>query len=89
VNDAKSGALEAAGVVRAWAREYGVPCADVDVWEELDGSAGMTDRQVAASAGDPDLIVTLVATAPCYEAFGWQLPWTHWSWAWTSAGSGS
>ena len=59
VNDAKSGALEAAGVVRAWAREHGVPCADVDVWEELDGSAGMTDRQVAASAGDPDLIVTL------------------------------
>jgi NAD+ kinase len=59
VNDSKSGALEASRVVRAWAGEHGVPCADLDVWDELDGSAGMTDRQVAASAGDPDLIVTL------------------------------
>ena len=59
VNDRKSEALDAADIVRAWAREHGVACTDVDVWEHLDGSAGMTDRQIAASAGDPDLIVTI------------------------------
>jgi NAD+ kinase len=59
VNDRKSEALDAADIVRAWAREHGVPCTDIDVWEHLDGSAGMTDRQIAASAGDPDLIVTI------------------------------
>jgi hypothetical protein len=30
--------------VRAWAAEHGVPCTDIDVWEHLDGCAGMTDR---------------------------------------------
>lgn len=59
VNDGKTGAIEGAAVVRAWAREHGVPCTDVDVWTDLDGSAGITDSQEAASAGDPDLIVTI------------------------------
>jgi NAD+ kinase len=59
VNDGKREAFEAADIVRAWAREHGVACADIHVCEDLDGSAGMTDRQVAASAGDPDLIVTI------------------------------
>ena len=59
VNDGKSEALEAAGIVRAWGREHNVPCTDVDVWEDLDGSAGMIDRQKAACAGVPDLIVTI------------------------------
>ncbi|MDT4946460.1 MAG: kinase [Pseudonocardiales bacterium] len=59
VNHGKSGALEAADVVRAWAREHGVPCTDVDVWADPDGSAAITDRQEAAGAGDPDLIVTI------------------------------
>jgi NAD+ kinase len=55
VNDRKSEALDAAGIVRAWAREHGVACTDLDAWEDLGGSAGLTDRQVAASAGDPIL----------------------------------
>jgi NAD+ kinase len=59
VNDGKREAIEAADIVRGWAREHGVACTDVDVWEDLHGSAGITDRQVAASAGDPDLIVTI------------------------------
>jgi NAD+ kinase len=59
VNEGKSQALKAADMVRAWAREHGVPCTDIDVWEHLDGSAGITDRQIAASAGDPDLIVSI------------------------------
>lgn len=59
VNDGKSGALEAAEIVRAWAREHGVRCTDVDVWEDLDGAAGMTDQQEADAAGDPDLVVTI------------------------------
>ena len=59
VNDGKREALEAAGIVRAWACEHGVPCTDLDAWEDLGGSAEMTDRQIAASAGDADLIVTI------------------------------
>jgi NAD+ kinase len=59
VNDGKPQAVKAAGIVRAWAREHGVPCTDLDVWQDLDGSPEMTDRQQAASAGDPDLIVTI------------------------------
>ncbi|MDT4985370.1 MAG: kinase, partial [Pseudonocardiales bacterium] len=59
VNDGKSGALEAAEIVRAWACEHGVRCIDVDVWEDLDGAAGMTDQQEADAAGDPDLVVTI------------------------------
>jgi NAD+ kinase len=59
VNDGKNGALEAADVVRAWAREHGVPCTDVDVWADLDASAGITDRQEASAVGDPDLVVTI------------------------------
>jgi len=89
VNDAKSGAVEAAHIVRAWAAEHGVPCIDIDVWEHLDGCAGMTDSQVAASAGDPDLIVTLGGDGTLLRGVAWQLPSTHWCWAWTSAGSGS
>jgi NAD+ kinase len=59
VNDGKGRALEAAATVRAWAIEHSVACTDVDVWQDPTGGAGMTDRQVAASAGDPDLIVTI------------------------------
>ena len=59
VNDGKSRALEAADIVRAWAGEHGVPCTDVDVWEDLTGPVGMTDTHKAASAEDPDLIVTI------------------------------
>jgi NAD+ kinase len=59
VNDGKGRALEAAGTVRAWALEHGVACTDVDLSQQLIGVGGMTDRQVAASAGDPDLIVTI------------------------------
>jgi hypothetical protein len=59
VNDGKREALQAAGIARAWACEHGVPCTDLDAWEDLGGSAEITDRQIAASAGDPDLIVTI------------------------------
>jgi NAD+ kinase len=59
VNFGKSGAVDAADIVRAWAREHGVPCTDMDVWADQLGPDGMTDRQEAAKAGDPDLIVTI------------------------------
>jgi NAD+ kinase len=59
VNDGKDGSAEAAATVRAWALEHGVTCTDVDVWERLTGVGVMTDRQLAASAGDPDLFVTI------------------------------
>jgi len=57
VNNGKSEANAAARIVRAWAGEHGVSCQDIDVWEDLDASSEMTDRQEAARAGDPDLIV--------------------------------
>jgi NAD+ kinase len=59
VNDGKAGAAEAADTVRAWALEHDVSCVDVDVWADLTGTAAMTDQQQTASAGNPDLIVTI------------------------------
>jgi NAD+ kinase len=59
VNAAKSEAPRAVNIVQAWAREHGVPCTEIDVFDDLDGAAGMTDRPEAASAENPDLIVTI------------------------------
>ncbi|HEY2042895.1 MAG TPA: NAD(+)/NADH kinase [Jatrophihabitans sp.] len=65
VNYGKSGASRAADIVRAWAREHGVLCTDMDVWEDAPvtagaaGTARMTDSQEPASAADPDLVVTI------------------------------
>jgi NAD+ kinase len=59
VNQGKSEAIEAANIVRAWAREHGVACTDLDGCEGLDGADGMSDRDLAARAGDPDLVVTV------------------------------
>jgi NAD+ kinase len=65
VNASKSGAVEAAAVVRAWARKHAVRCTDVDAWQDSDSSARAAgtieaaDIQDAAGSEDPDLIVTI------------------------------
>jgi NAD+ kinase len=59
VHGGKDEAVAAAVTVREWARNRGIPCVDVDVWEDLDGACRLTDRQEAAKAGDPDLVVTI------------------------------
>ncbi|MDX6309779.1 MAG: kinase [Nocardioidaceae bacterium] len=59
IHAGKSAAPAAADLVREWARANGVPCTDMDVWDDLDGAGRLTDREEAARAGDPDLIVTI------------------------------
>ncbi|MFL6163530.1 MAG: NAD(+)/NADH kinase [Jatrophihabitantaceae bacterium] len=59
VHGGKTEAHAAAETVRAWARVHGVPCTDMDVWDDLDSPARLTDMQEAAKAGNPDLIVTI------------------------------
>ncbi|MER6463981.1 NAD(+)/NADH kinase [Streptomyces sp. NPDC001228] len=56
VHGGRAEAVDAARTVRAWAAGHGVPCKDIDVWN--DGGRHSSDEEVAA-AGDPDLIVTL------------------------------
>lgn len=58
VHGGKQAALAAAERVRRWAAGHGVPCADIDVWDERDGHR-LDAREEAAQAGDPDLIVTV------------------------------
>jgi NAD+ kinase len=59
VHGSKSAATAGAEMVREWARFNDIPCTDMDVWDDLDGAARLTDREEAAKAGDPDLIVTV------------------------------
>jgi NAD+ kinase len=59
VHGAKSAARAAAETVREWSRANGVRCTEMDVWGDLEGPARLTDRQEAAKAGNPDLIVTV------------------------------
>jgi NAD+ kinase len=53
----KQEARSAAEVVRSWAREQGLHCADVDVWR--DDLGRLSAAQEAERAGSPDLIVTV------------------------------
>ncbi|TNC24604.1 NAD(+)/NADH kinase [Amycolatopsis alkalitolerans] len=55
VHAGKEAALAAAGEVRRWAASHGIPCADIDVWDD----SRLNAREEAARAGNPDLIVTV------------------------------
>ncbi|GAA5152752.1 MULTISPECIES: NAD(+)/NADH kinase [Amycolatopsis] len=57
VHGGKEAALAAAREVRQWAAEHGIPCVDIDVWDDHDGRLHARDE--AARAGNPDLIVTV------------------------------
>ncbi len=59
VHGGKPTAVVAAERVRAWAGSRGIGVADVDVWEDITGRTRASPQQEAASAGDPDLIVTV------------------------------
>ncbi|GHF47839.1 NAD+ kinase [Amycolatopsis bartoniae] len=58
VHGGKEAALAAAQEVRKWAAEHGIPCVDIDVWDDHDGHR-LNAREEAARAGNPDLIVTV------------------------------
>jgi len=57
VHTGKAAAREAADRVRRWAADRGLPCTDIDVWDEGDARRSATEE--AALAGDPDLVVTV------------------------------
>jgi NAD+ kinase len=59
VHGGKAAARHAAEVARRWAAAHDVGTADVDVWEDLDGRPRRGAAEEAASAGNPDLIVTI------------------------------
>lgn len=60
VHGGKEEAQVAAAEVRRWAAEAGVPCVDIDVWNDPNGSeTRLNAREEAARAGNPDLIVTV------------------------------
>ncbi|MEU3948343.1 NAD(+)/NADH kinase [Streptomyces sp. NPDC029526] len=56
VHGGRPEAAEAARTVRAWCAAHGVDCTDIDVWTE---GARHSAREEVATAGDPDLVVTL------------------------------
>lgn len=56
VHSGKDAAVAAAQMVRDWAGERGIHCADIDVWK---GAGRLHASQEAARAGKPDLIVTV------------------------------
>ena len=57
VHTGKPVARDAADRVRRWAADRGVPCVDIDVWDE--GSARRPATEEAERAGHPDLVVTV------------------------------
>ncbi|GAB2976008.1 NAD(+)/NADH kinase [Amycolatopsis acidiphila] len=58
VHGGKEVALAAAREVRRWAAAHDIPCADIDVWDDVHGHR-LNAREEAARAGSPDLIVTV------------------------------
>ncbi|MBJ6641633.1 NAD(+)/NADH kinase [Streptomyces sp. DHE7-1] len=56
VHGGRAEAVAAARAAREWCAEYAVACADIDVWQEGERHSA---REEMATAGDPDLIVTL------------------------------
>jgi NAD+ kinase len=59
VHGGKPAAISAAGQVRRWASDRGIPCVDIDVWEPSDSGTRRNAVQEAQRAGNPDLIVTV------------------------------
>ncbi|MEV6996047.1 NAD(+)/NADH kinase [Streptomyces sp. NPDC093228] len=57
IHRGRSDAVKAADVVRAWCAENGIPCHEIDVWE--DEQPRRHSQEEAIAAGHPDLIVTL------------------------------
>jgi NAD+ kinase len=57
VHGGKSVAIGVADRIRHWAREHGVPYADIDVWGTAEGRLGAMEE--AERAGHPDLIITI------------------------------
>ncbi|MDF3289657.1 MULTISPECIES: NAD(+)/NADH kinase [Streptomyces] len=56
VHQARPVAVAAAGAVRAWCADRGIPCTEIDVWRsDIPRRSG---QEEAAAAGHPDLIVT-------------------------------
>lgn len=58
VHSGKEVARAAARQVRQWAAEHGIPCVDIDVWDDREGHR-LNAREEAERAGNPDLIVTV------------------------------
>ncbi|GHF08042.1 NAD kinase 1 [Amycolatopsis deserti] len=58
VHGGKEAARRTAGEVRAWAAARGIPCTDIDVWDDFDGHRRHA-KEEAERAGNPDLIVTV------------------------------
>ncbi|KUL70628.1 MULTISPECIES: NAD(+)/NADH kinase [unclassified Streptomyces] len=56
VHGGRPEAATAAAAVRAWCAEQGVPCVDIDVWQE---GGRHNARDEVEAAGYPDLVVTL------------------------------
>lgn len=56
VHGGRAEATQAARVVRDWCARHGVPCTDIDVWNE---GGRHSAREELDAADDPDLIVTL------------------------------
>jgi NAD+ kinase len=56
VHSGRSEARGAAGRVRQWAAQHGVPCVEIDVWAE---DQRLAERDEAQRAGHPDLVVTV------------------------------
>ncbi|NUR71925.1 MAG: NAD(+)/NADH kinase [Hamadaea sp.] len=59
VHGGREQAAIAAAAVRTWAREHGIPCVEVDVWNAAPGDGRLHSAEEAARAGNPDLIVTI------------------------------
>jgi NAD+ kinase len=59
VHGGKSAAIAAADEVRAWVRQNGIDCVDIDVWNAPDGGPRLNAMDEAERAGHPDLIVTV------------------------------
>ena len=58
VHGGKEAARRSAGEVRAWAAARGIPCTDIDVWDDFDHHRRHA-KEEAERAGNPDLIVTV------------------------------
>ncbi|KAA9155774.1 NAD(+)/NADH kinase [Amycolatopsis acidicola] len=58
VHSGKDVARAAAAEVRKWAAGRGIPCVDIDVWDDGQGHR-LNAREEAERAGNPDLIVTV------------------------------
>lgn len=57
VHEGRPAAVTAARTVHAWCADRGIPCKNIDVWQEHEPRRG--GQEEALAAGNPDLVVTL------------------------------